>query len=100
MNKRVEVTGLQIDTNMDADDFGHRIVTCIKNCSTSTNVVNLIKVKVGDSVRAYELKKLLTPVIDAFKEQELTNCVFVPIIKGFIEDVTVDYIKVIDDETN
>ena len=100
MSKRVEVKGLNIDTNMNADDFNHHIVTCIKNCSNSVNVVNLIKVKVGESCKAYDLEKLLTLINDAFKEQGLTNCVFVPIKKGFIEDITVDYVKVFDDETN
>ena len=88
MNKRLEVHSVHVNTNMDAEDFGNRLVTCIENCSNSTDVVNLIKVKVGELVRPYEVEKLLTPIKNAFKEQELTNCVFVPIIKGIIEDET------------
>lgn len=100
MNKRLEVHSVHVNTNMDADDLGHRIVSCVEQCSASSDVVNLIKVKVGEPIKAYELEKILSPIKNAFDELELANCVFVPIIKGVIEDVTVDYIKVIEDETN
>lgn len=100
MNKHLEVHSIHVDTSMDADDLGQRIVTCIEQCSASYDVINLIKVKVGKSIRAYELEQVITPIRNAFDELKLTNYVFVPIIKGVIEDITVDYVKVIEDENN
>lgn len=98
--KRVNLVNLKIDTNMDADDYGHRLVECFEKCSDCSSVVNMIKVKLSDNVKAYDISKLITPIRDSLKEMGATNCIFIPLVKGHIEDVSVDYVEVKHNESN
>lgn len=100
MNKRLEAVNIQIDSNMDADDYGQRVVECVRKCNPDQNVVNLIKIKVGD-VTAEQIGRFIPDLRDMIKECGVTNCVFVPIGKRVgVKDITIDYIKVVDDEPN
>ena len=96
--KKLKPINIQIDDCMDADDYGHRLTECIEQMSENTNVVNLVKVRVGDNIRLENLMHILQNIAEDIREIGAKNCVFVPLKKGFIEDVTVEYIEVINDE--
>lgn len=96
--KKLKPVNIQIDDCMDADDYGHRLTECIEQMSENTNVVNLVKVRVGDNVTSETLMKILQNVANDIREMGAKNCIYVPLKKGLIEDITVEYIKVVDDE--
>ena len=74
--------------------MGHRLVECVNELSNGPNVVNLIKLKIGDRVHPCDMSKIVRPIQKDLKQMGATNCIFVPIIKGYIEDVTVEQIEV------
>lgn len=96
--KKLKPVNIQIDDCMDADDYGHRLTECIEQMSENTNVVNLVKVRVGDHIRSENLTHILQNVANDIREMGAKNCVYVPLIKGFIEDITIEYIEVVNDE--
>ena len=102
MKKILNPVGINIESSMDADDLGQRLVDCVRQCSSDANVVNLIKIKVGYNMRLDSIHDALRHIIcEPLKEMGVSNCIFVPLKEGFIEDITIDYIKVVeDDETN
>ena len=91
---------MTIDSNMDADDYGHRIIDCINNCNSEPGFINLVKIDVGQSRISWEnLDKLIKGIKNMFNECGATNCVFIPVGENsIIKDITIDYIKVINDE--
>lgn len=94
-NKKLNPVDIKIDSCMDADDLGQRLVDCVRSIDADYNVVNLIKVHVGEDLMASDLPKLIKKLVsDPLQELGATNCVFVPIKPGVIENVTVDHIEV------
>lgn len=99
--KRLEPVNLKIDTNLDADDFGQRIVDCVRNCNPDLNVVNIIKIEVGDTRISKEaFAYFIKDIRDMFIEVGAKNCVFIPIGNSVgVKDITIDYIRVVQDGT-
>ena len=98
--KKLEPVNIHVETCMDADDLGHRLTECIQGMSNDSSVVNLVKIHAGDSTSLSELVRQCEYISDQLRRMGATNCVFVPLREGYIEDVTVDYIKVVDDDTH
>lgn len=96
--KRLNPVDIRIDTCMDADDYGQRLVDCVRTMSVSNDVINLVKFKLGDNIKLQDFTYIAENVSRDFKTSGITNCIFVPIKKGFIEDVLIDHIEVIEDE--
>lgn len=96
--KKLKPVNIQIDDCMDADDYGHRLTECIEQMSENTNVVNLVKVRIGDRLSVEKLNHVLKSVAEDIREMGAKNCIYVPLKKGFIEDITVEYIEVVNDE--
>ncbi len=96
--KKLKPVNIQIDDCMDADDYGHRLTECIEQMSENTNVVNLVKVRLGDNVSVEKFSQILKSVAEDIREMGAKNCVYVPLKKGLIEDITVEYIEVVNDE--
>lgn len=96
--KKLKPVNIQIDDCMDADDYGHRLTECIEQMSENTNVVNLVKVHIGDNITVENFRRILKDVAKDIKQIGAKNCIYVPLKKGLIEDITVEYIKVVDDE--
>ena len=96
--KKLKPVNLQIDDCMDADDYGHRLTECIEQMSENTNVVNLVKIHIGDNVSVEKFQSVLESVAKDIREMGAKNCIYVPLKKGLIEDITVEYIKVVNDE--
>ena len=97
--KRLKPVNIQIDDCMDADDYGHRLTECIEQMSENTNVINLIKVRIGDNISSVEqFNYILKNVARDIGEMGAKNCIYVPLKKGFIEDITIEYIEVVNDE--
>lgn len=98
--KRLEPINLKIDTDLDADDFGQRIVDCVRNCNPNLNIVNIVKIDVGDvRIPKENFAHLVKSIRDMFIEVGAKNCVFIPIGNSVgIKDITIDYVKVVEDE--
>ena len=99
--KYIKPVDIQIDTNMDADDLGQRIVDCVRSCSTELNFINLVKVDFGDTHVPYDtLSHAMMEFNHMLKECGARNCVLVPIgEKLLIKNITIDHIEV-EDESN
>ena len=99
MKKILNPVGINIESSMDADDLGQRLVDCVRQCSSNTDVVNLIKIKVGYGMSQESIHNVLEHgICKPLKEMGVSNCIFVPLKEGFIEDITIDYIKVVEDD--
>ena len=96
--KKLKPVNIQIDDCMDADDYGHRLTECIEQMSENTNVVNLVKVRLGDNISVEHFMRILQNIAKDIQEMGAKNCIYVPLKKGLIEDITVEYIKVVIDE--
>lgn len=96
--KKLKPVNIQIDDCMDADDYGHRLTKCVEQMSENTNVVNLVKIRVGDNIKVDKFMHILKGVARDIESIGAKNCVYVPLKKGLIEDITVEYIKVVNDE--
>ena len=96
--KKLKPVNIQLDDCMDADDYGHRLTECIEQMSENTNVVNLVKVRIGDNITAEQFMHILKNVAKDIKDMGGKNCVYVPLKKGLIEDITIEYIEVVNDE--
>ena len=96
--KKLKPVNIQIDDCMDADDYGHRLTECIEQMSENTNVVNLVKVRLGDNISVEQFNYILKSVAKNIEETGAKNCIYVPLKKGLIEDVTIEYIEVVNDE--
>lgn len=96
--KKLKPVNIQLDDCMDADDYGHRLTECIEQMSENTNVVNLVKVRIGDNISAEHFMHIIKTVAEDIREMGAKNCVYVPLKKGLIEDITIEYIEVINDE--
>ena len=101
-NKRMEAVNIKVDSNMDADDYGHRIADCVQQLNPDLNVVNLVKVDFGDSsIPMDNLARFLENLKDMFISVNARNCVFVTIGERCgVKDITIDYVKVVTDDTN
>ena len=97
MKKRLEPVNITIDSNIDADDLGHRIVDCVRHCHTESNVVNLIKIDVGD-MKVEQLTNAIEFISKHLKHQGVDNCIFVPITDNGIRDISIEYIKIVEEE--
>ncbi len=102
MKTTIRPVNLVVDSSMDADDYGHRITECIQQLNSDISIVNLVKIDFGNSrIPCEELTHFLKNLKDMFESLNVKNCVFVPIGERCgIKDITVDYIKVIDDDVN
>lgn len=96
--KKLKPVNIQIDDCMDADDYGHRLTECIEQMSENTNVVNLVKVRLGDNISVEESSYILKSVKKNIEEMGAKNCIYVLLKKGLIEDITIEYIEVINDK--
>ena len=96
--RKLNPVNIQIDECMDADDYGHRLTECVEQMPENTNVINLVKVRLGDNISVEKISHVLKGVAKDLKEMGAKNCIYVPLKQGWIEDITIDYIKVIDDE--
>ena len=101
-NKRMEAVNIKVDSNMDADDYGQRIAECVQQLNPDLNVVNLVKVDFGDSsIPRDTLARFLENLRDMFISVNARNCVFVPLGKSIgVRNVTIDHLKVINDDSN
>ena len=96
--KKLKPVNIEIDDCMDADDYGHRLTECIEQLSENTNVVNLVKVRLGDNISVEQFSYILKSVEKNIREMGAKNCIYVPLKKGLIEDITVEYIEVVNNE--
>ena len=96
--KKLKPVNIQLDNCMDADDYGHRLTECVEQMSENTNVVNLVKVRIGDNISVEQFNRVMKGVAKDIRQMGAKNCVYVPLKKGLIEDITIDYIEVVDNE--
>ncbi len=88
--KHIKKLDIEVEDNMDADDFGHRISSAVRSASTSSNFANLVRVKVADYTPVSNLCNILEQLAQAFHRAGVTNCVVVPVCdKVGITDITI-----------
>lgn len=100
--KRIETVTITVETNMDADDYGHRIAECVGKCNPDVGFINLVKVDLGEARISMEnLGVLMRNLKDMFVECGASNCVFVPIGESVgVRNITIDHLKVVNDDSN
>lgn len=100
--KYMNPVDIQLDTNMDADDLGQRVVDCVRSCNTDLNFINLVKVDFGDThVPCDTLSSSMMELNRMLKECGASNCVLVPIgEKLLIKNITIDHIEVVTNDTD
>ena len=87
---------ISIDSCMDADDLGKQLVDCFSNIDLDCNVVNIVKIHIGEDISLHSLETYLKKtIVDNLSSMGAKNCIFVPIQKGQIENITVDHVKVL-----
>ena len=96
--KKLKPINIDLDGCIDADKYRHRLTECIEHMPENTNVVNLVKVHIGDNMSLEKFNKVLQSIANDLRKMRVDNCIYVPLKKGLIEDVTVDYIQVVDNE--
>lgn len=101
--KILKPINITVKSDLDADDYGQRLCQCIREMDPNQHVVNLIKVYISDKadLKAEQLYPLMKDLHKNFSEMlGDTNFMILPIIPGVVEDITVDYIEVINNESN
>lgn len=96
--KKLKPVNIQLDDCINKDAYKHRLTECIEQMSKNANVVNLVKVHVGDNIPFEKFSHVLENVAKDIGKMGAKNCVYVPLKKGLIEDITVEYIEVVNDE--
>lgn len=94
--KKLKPVSIHFDNCMDADDYGHRLTECIEQMSDDTNVVNLVKVRLGDDISVEQFIHILKDVAKDIETMGAKNTVYIPLKEGYIEDITVDHIEVVN----
>lgn len=84
---------------LDADQLSELIVKCAKQCDLSAGIVNLVKINVDD-MSAFQASETMKNIAECFHKYEAKNCIFVPIGKKFIKDISIQEIKVTLDEND
>ena len=104
MKKLLNPVDIHIDSDLDAldaDDLGKRLVDCVRSMNTDNNVINVVKIHIGDTLDFDRFNNIVKKMIaKPLRDMGANNCIFVPLKKGFIEDITIDHIEVIKDELN
>lgn len=93
MNKVITTVDIDVDSNMDADDYGHRITECFNKLIKDNDVVNVIKVHLDSKVKASDIEYLLSNLHSLFIELNVHNFVIVPIGVCGINDISIEYVK-------
>lgn len=92
--KQINLVNIKIDSCIDADDYRHRLTECIEQVSENADIVNLVKIHIGDNTSVEKFHYLVEYIAKDLREMGAKNCIFVPIKKGIIEDITIDEIEV------
>ncbi len=87
--KTLLVNELELEENIDADDYGSRLVKCVESLSDNVNVINIIKVKMGPMSRS-TMQYNLDTLRQMLKDQGCTNFIIVPTSDEF--DLSVEYV--------
>ena len=100
--KKIETVTITVETNMDADDYGHRIAECVSQCNPDVGFINLVKVDLGEARMPMEnLGRMMQNLKEMFVECGASNCVFVPIGESVgVRNITIDHLKVVNDDSN
>ena len=98
--KQINLVNMKVDSCMDADDYGHRLTECIEQMSENTDVVNLVKIHIGDNMSVEKFHHAVKYIAQDLQEMGAKNCIFVPLKKRLIEDITIDEIEVKHVEDN
>lgn len=93
----INPVNLTLDTNMDADDFGHRFVECVEELNPDDkSFVNILKVDFGENHLPYEsLHATMQFLSDALKDKGVNNTILIAIgEQAGIKDITVEKIEI------
>lgn len=100
-NKRMEAVGIQVDSNVDTDEFSQLIATCIGQLDPDSDVVGIVKIDFGSShIPMGTIARFVQQLQNMFQSVNAKNCIFVPVGENMgIRDIRIDYVKVVTDES-
>lgn len=92
----VEIKNLSITCYEDFDDTSiERVLKmACKDISLDASFIYLVKISIGD-LRPEQANRVLQHIKNDFLSKGIDNCIFVPICKSGIQDITMDSIEVI-----
>ena len=99
MKQIVEVK-LELDADMDADDFGQRLVDAARQTIVSNDTVNVVKIQLPDRCNREQIKQIIKPLQELFESQNINNAIFIPLHPDGIKDITIEEIKVTHVKSN
>ena len=97
--KKLNIKNLTIDIAdvKQKNDYEKAVYRAFESVSPEEESVYLVKVKVGD-IPVDKLKHILLHIKEDMAEQEITNCVFVPIHPQGIQDITIERLEYTNEE--
>lgn len=99
MSKQLKIHGLNITSYEEIDDSKliEYIERSLKDIDLKEDFVNIIKIDVGDCPKdqVHKITRHLSQLSQLLKDKDVNNCIFVPIWKFGIQDITMDSIEVI-----
>lgn len=96
--KKIIPVNLEVESDIDCDDLGSRVVSVIDKMSLNSNVVNLVKVHIDNKTRVREFSDFCSNLVSHFNRVGIKNVIVVPVGVCGVTDITIDYIKVVEDE--
>ena len=83
-------------------EFESKIIECVKHLHPNESIINLVKIDFGDAHLHWDaFSQLMSNIKDTFQAAGATNCLFIPIgNKVGIKDISIDYVKIVEDNSN
>jgi hypothetical protein len=94
--KQVEIKNLHITRadNFKVENVEQVVQRACETVNLDTDHINLVKVDVGD-LRSDQVQDLLRNLHGALLSKGVENCIYIPISKHGIRDITIERIEVI-----
>lgn len=91
MSKQLKIHGLNITSYEEIDDSKliEYIERSLKDIDLKEDFVNILKIEVGDCPKD-QVHKITCHLSQLLKDKDVNNCIFVPIWKFGIQDITMD----------
>ncbi len=96
MTKQVEIKNLSITCHekFEESSIEKTLQRAFDSVRLEADHVNLVKVDIGN-MPMDQTQKVLRNIWGAFQERGIDNCIFVPICKNGIQDISIERIEVL-----
>lgn len=95
MAKQVEIKNISITCHeyFDESNIENVLQNACESASLEADHINLVKVNIG-SMPMDQARKVLRDIRDALLDRGIDNCIYIPICKTGIQDITIERIEV------